>query len=109
MGGPEGRTVRVLVADDHPAMRRALARLVSEHAGLELVAEASDGEQAAVMIEQLRPDVALVDLRMPRMDGLGVLRSMRALGLDVRVLLISGSDDSEVAHEAFGQGASGFL
>jgi two-component system nitrate/nitrite response regulator NarL len=99
----------VLVADDHPAMRGALARLVREHASLELVGEASDGEQAVGMADSLQPDVALLDVRMPQLDGLGVLRRLRAASSPVRVLLISGSDDSEIAHEAIGQGAAGFL
>jgi two-component system nitrate/nitrite response regulator NarL len=101
--------VRVLVADDHPAMRSALARLVREHDALELVGEAADGEQAIGLIEALAPDVALLDVRMPGLDGLGLLRRLRTYASPVRVLLISGSDDSEIAHEAIGQGASGFL
>ncbi|HEV3054941.1 MAG TPA: response regulator transcription factor [Solirubrobacteraceae bacterium] len=101
--------VRVLVADDHPAMRRALARLVSEQAELELVGEAADGEQAVAMTAARLPDVALLDVRMPALDGLAVLRRIVAEGAPTRVLLISGSDDSEIAHEAITQGAAGFL
>jgi two-component system, NarL family, nitrate/nitrite response regulator NarL len=98
-----------VVADDHPAMRGALARLVREHGALELVGEAAGGEQALEMVSSLAPDVALLDVRMPGLDGLGLLRRLRAEGSSVRVLLISGSDDSEIAHEAIGQGAAGFL
>jgi two-component system nitrate/nitrite response regulator NarL len=105
---PQG-PVRVLVADDHPAMRGALARLVREHEGLELVGEAADGEQAIEMIAALSPDVALLDVRMPKLDGLGILARLRGGAWRARVLLISGSDDSEIAHEAIGQGAAGFL
>jgi two-component system, NarL family, nitrate/nitrite response regulator NarL len=103
------RPVRVLVADDHPAMRGALARLVREHPRLELVGEACDGEAALVMIEALRPDVALLDVRMPHLDGLRLVGRLRSAGSAVRVLLISGNDDSEIAHEAIQQGAAGFL
>lgn len=103
------RPVRVLVADDHPAMRGALARLVREHDALELVGETSDGESALAMIATLQPDVALLDVRMPKLDGLGVIRRLQASASTVRALLISGSDDSETAHEAIGQGAAGFL
>lgn len=106
--GTPGR-LRVLVADDHPAMRGALARLVREHDALELVGEAPDGHQALTMIEALAPDVALLDVRMPGLDGLAVLRAVRSRAPHVRVLLISGSDDSEIAHEAIGSGAAGFL
>jgi two-component system nitrate/nitrite response regulator NarL len=101
--------VRVVVADDHPAMRGALARLVREQPGLELVGEAADGEQALMLIDQLMPDVALLDVRMPTGDGLSLLPRIRAGRGSVRVLLISGNDDCEVAHEAIRQGAAGFL
>lgn len=104
-----GSPIRVLVADDHPAMRGALARLVSEHEALELVGEAGDGERALAMVGDLAPDVALLDVRMPGLDGLALLSRLRAAGSSVRVLLISGNDESEVAHEAIAQGASGFL
>jgi two-component system nitrate/nitrite response regulator NarL len=101
--------VRVLVADDHPAMRRALARLVDEHPALELVGEASDGAQALAMLDALDPHVALLDVRMPALDGLALLTQLRGARSAVRVLLISGGDDSEIAHEAIAQGAAGFL
>jgi two-component system nitrate/nitrite response regulator NarL len=109
VGTPQPRPVRVLVADDHPAMRRALARLVREHDDLELVGEAANGEQALSMVEVMRPDVALIDVRMPRLDGLRLVGALRTAGAAVRVLLISGNDDSEIAHEAIQQGAAGFL
>jgi two-component system nitrate/nitrite response regulator NarL len=102
-------SIRVLVADDHPAMRNALARLVREHPALELVGEAGDGDQALAMINGLAPDVALLDVRMPALDGLDLLARLRHDRSEVRVLLISGGDDSEIAHEAIAQGAAGFL
>lgn len=105
-GGPR---IRVLVADDHPAMRGALARLVRDDARLELVGEAGDGERALELVEVLCPDVALLDVRMPGPDGLGIVAMLRDARSSVRVLLISGSDESEVAHEAIAQGAAGFL
>ena len=103
------RRVRVLVADDHPAMRRAMARLVSEHDPLDLVGEATDGHEALGLIETIAPDVALLDVRRPKLDGLGLLRRLRAEGYGVRVLLISGYEDGAIAHEAITQGAAGFL
>jgi two-component system nitrate/nitrite response regulator NarL len=90
-------------------MRNALARLVREHPALELVGEAGDGAQALEMINGLTPDVALLDVRMPALDGLGLLARLRSDRVPVRVLLISGGDDSEIAHEAIAQGAAGFL
>jgi two-component system, NarL family, nitrate/nitrite response regulator NarL len=103
------RPVRVFVADDHPAMRGALARLVREHEALELVGEAGDGEQTLELLAALDPDVAVLDVRMPGADGLTIVSRLRAAGSPVRVLLFSGNDESEVAHEAIAQGAAGFL
>ena len=107
-GAPVAR-VRVLVADDHPAMRRALARLVSDDDAFELVAEAIDGDSALDLIESLAPDVALLDVRMPGRDGLELLRTLTAGGSPVRVLLISGYEDGAIAHQAISRGAAGFL
>ncbi|HWF73763.1 MAG TPA: response regulator transcription factor [Solirubrobacteraceae bacterium] len=101
--------VRVLVADDHPAMRRALARLITEHDSFELVGEATDGAEAAAMIEAVSPDVALLDVRMPKLDGLRLLQRLRTQAPSVRVLLISGYEDSAIVHEAISRGAAGFL
>jgi two-component system, NarL family, nitrate/nitrite response regulator NarL len=103
------RRVRVLVADDHPAMRRALARLVTEHGSFELVGEATDGAEAIEMIAAVSPDVALLDVRMPKLDGLSLLERLRAEAPSVRVLLISGYEDSAIVHEAISRGAAGFL
>lgn len=103
------RPVRVLVADDHPAMRGALARIVREHDALELIGEARDGEDALAMIVELAPDVALIDVRMPKLDGLTLLSRAQDRRPSTRVLLISGNDDSEIAHEAIERGAAGFL
>jgi two-component system nitrate/nitrite response regulator NarL len=101
--------ISVLVADDHPAMRRALARLVNDADGLELVGEAVDGDAALALIDELAPDVALLDVRMPGLDGLSVLRNVVAAGSSARVLLISGYEDGAIAHQAISLGAAGFL
>ena len=101
--------VRVLVADDHPAMRRALARLVIEHASLELVGEATDGVEAIELVEAAAPDVAVVDVRMPNLDGLALVKRLQAQCSPVRVLFISGYDDRAIVNEAIAQGGAGFL
>jgi two-component system nitrate/nitrite response regulator NarL len=90
-------------------MRRALARLVTDDDALELVGEAVDGENALELIERLSPDVALLDVRMPGLGGLDVLRRVTAAAVGVRVLLISGYEDGAIAHEAISLGAAGFL
>lgn len=101
--------IRVLVADDHPAMRRALAQIVSDHERMDLIGEAEDGHVAGELIASQHPDVALVDVRMPVLDGLGLVRRVRADGSPVRVVLLTGYDDSAIVHEAISAGAVGVL
>jgi two-component system nitrate/nitrite response regulator NarL len=106
-----GRTgsVRVLVVDDSPVYRRGMGRAVGLHNGLELVGEADGGEAALEAIERVRPDVVLLDLRMPDIDGLGVLHRLRDLDPPPRckVLIVSASLDKRLAEAARAAGAAG--
>jgi len=106
-----GRTgsVGVLVVDDSPVFRRGMGRAVGVHAGLELVGEADGGEAALAAIDRLRPDVVLLDLRMPDIDGLEVLDRMRDLDPPpaCRVLIVSASLDEEIERTARAAGAVG--
>lgn len=106
-----GRTgsVRVLVVDDSPVYRRGMARAVGLHNGLELVGEAEGGEAALDAIERLRPDVVLLDLRMPDVDGLEVLDRLHDLAPSppCRVLIVSASLDDHIEQAAQAAGAAG--
>jgi two-component system nitrate/nitrite response regulator NarL len=101
--------IRVLVADDHPLFREAVVRAVKERPDFELVAEASDGREALEQIRELRPDVAVLDVKMPELDGLKVLNAVRRDGLETRVVLLSAFLDGSTAFEAMATGASAFL
>jgi len=106
-----GRTgsVGVLVVDDSPVFRRGMSRAVGIHAGLELVGEVDGGEAALDAIERLRPDVVLLDLRMPDLDGLEVLERLRDLDPRpaCRVLIVSASLDEGIERAARAAGAAG--
>jgi two-component system, NarL family, nitrate/nitrite response regulator NarL len=106
-----GRTgsVGVLVVDDSPVFRRGMSRAVGIHAGLELVGEVDGGEAALDAIERLRPDVVLLDLRMPDLDGLEVLERLGDLDPRpaCRVLIVSASLDEEIERAARAAGAAG--
>jgi DNA-binding NarL/FixJ family response regulator len=106
-----GRTgsVGVLVVDDSPVFRRGMGRAVRLHAGLELVGEAAGGEAALEAIERLRPDVVLLDLRMPDLDGLEVLARLSKVEPppQCRVLIVSASLNEEVERAARAAGAAG--
>jgi DNA-binding NarL/FixJ family response regulator len=102
--GPVG----VLVVDDSPVFRVGLCRAVRAHAGLELVGEAGGGEAALSAIAELHPEVVILDNRMPDLDGVEVLRRLRASDppADCRVLLVSATLDPDVVEEAEAAGAA---
>ena len=111
MGGDSDRPFTVLVVDDNRIFRRGLTRAIQTHDGLRLAGEADSGEAALGAIELLRPDVVLLDLRMPDLDGLGVLERLRAAEPrpTCRVLIVSASLDEEVERAADAAGAAGCI
>ncbi|MGH2838307.1 MAG: response regulator [Thermoleophilaceae bacterium] len=107
MGG--NRRTTVLIADDHPLFREAIARVIAEQEELELVAEAADGQAALEKIRELTPDVAVIDVRMPQLDGSDVLASLRDEGLPTNVVFLSAFLDSKTVYEAVAAGAHAYL
>jgi two-component system nitrate/nitrite response regulator NarL len=101
--------IRVLLADDHPLMREGLSRAVRGTEGLTLVAACADGYEALEAIQKHRPDVALLDIDMPGMTGLDVLREIRKVSLDTRVVILTGAVDEEWVYAAITSGASGYI
>jgi two-component system nitrate/nitrite response regulator NarL len=101
--------VRVLVADDHPLYREGVVRALSASGQVEVVAEAEDGRSALAKMQELLPDVALIDYRLPGLDGVAVTNAVVREGLPVRVLLVSAFTDSGVVYNAHETGAAGFL
>jgi two-component system nitrate/nitrite response regulator NarL len=102
-------SVRVVVADDHPVFLDGLARIVSRAAELTLVATARDGRVALDQIRAERPDVALIDLELPDVDGFRVIETVRREALPTRVLVISASVDSAKVYRAMEAGAAGYV
>ena len=99
---------RVIVADDQALVREGIRTLL-EVAGIEVVAEAEDGAQAVAVIEEHAPEVALLDLRMPRHDGIWALEQLKAQGAQVPVLVLTTFDDDELVLQALRAGARGYL
>lgn len=106
---PDNRKVRVVVGDDHPLFRDGLVRALSGSGEVEVVAEAEDGASALAAIKEHSPDVALLDYRMPGMDGAEVAAAVQRDELSTRVLLVSAHDDAEIVYHALQQGAAGYL
>src|SRR5918912_3852102 len=94
------RRLRIVIADDHQLMRSALTTLLLADGGFDVVGEAQSGADALDVIARTLPDVALIDVRMPRVDGLTVLDEVRKRYPAVRVVMISGFDHEDVARSA---------
>ncbi|KJS56965.1 LuxR family transcriptional regulator [Streptomyces rubellomurinus subsp. indigoferus] len=104
-------TLRLLIADDQEMVRRGMRRILENQPDLAVVGEAADGVAAVEEARRLRPDVALVDIRMPRMDGLEVVRLLAGPGVaePVKVVVVTTFDLDEYVYPALRNGASGFL
>jgi DNA-binding NarL/FixJ family response regulator len=103
------RTLKVVVADDHRLVLEGLRLALGAERGIELVAETSEGHKVLPLVARTRPDVVLLDVRMPGMDGLAVLERLRARYPEVKVVMLSGANDVQVIQEALRLGASAFV
>jgi two-component system nitrate/nitrite response regulator NarL len=106
---PTVEHIRVLIADDHPVFREGLVRAVASRAEMELAGEETDGRAALDAILRDPPDVALVDLRLPGLDGIAIARAVVREKLPTRVVILSAYDDAELVWAALEAGAAGYL
>jgi len=119
LGSRKGRTmdevvdtkkkVRVVVADDHPLYREGVVRALTASGRVDVVAQSEDGRGALEKIREHSPDVALIDYKLPDLDGVSVVHAVTRDGLQTRVLLLSAFTDSGLVYEALQTGASGYL
>lgn len=103
------RTIRVLIADDHPIVRDGLRRLLSLDEDIEVVGEAGDGREVLERVQALEPDVLLLDLRMPNMDGLTALQTLQHTNRKTRVIVLTASEDKNEFVQAMKLGCSGIV
>ena len=101
--------IRVLIADDHAVVRAGLRTLIAAEPGMELVGAATGGEDAYAMACTLNPDVAVLDLSMPDLDGLEVTRRIKQKRPEVRILILTVHEDEALLREAIRSGASGYI
>jgi NarL family two-component system response regulator LiaR len=102
-------TIRVLIADDHAIVREGLRALIGTEPGMELLGEAADGQEIVHLAGALRPDVILLDLVMPRMDGLAAIRVLKAHNPDIHILVLTSFAEDDKVFGAIKTGALGYL
>jgi DNA-binding NarL/FixJ family response regulator len=103
------RAIRILIADDHPSIRDAMKRLLCSRQHIVIVAEASDGEQAVSLALEHRPDLIVMDVSMPQLDGFEATRRIAVDAPGVAVLVVTAFVDDDFMHAALRAGAVGFL
>ena len=105
----ESTTIRVVLADDHAVVRKGIREFLEEDAAIRVVAEASDGEEAIALVAREQPDVAVLDIQMPRMTGLDAARRVKKEFPNTRVLMLTAYEEEPFIFAALQAGASGYL
>jgi len=101
--------IRILIADDHPIVRQGLEVVLAAHSDLELVAQATNGEEAVHLAKETQPDVIIMDLQMPVKDGLAAIDEIKRTHLDAQILVLTSFPDDDKVFKAIKGGATGFL
>ena len=101
--------IRVILAEDHAVVRQGTRQLLERYSDIEVIGEASDGQEAVALIQELKPDVAIMDVRMPRMSGIEATRRVKEQYPEVGILVLTAHDDDEYVFALLEAGANGYL
>ena len=101
--------IRIVIADDHQLVRQSIVSLIEKAEDMEVVGEAADGHETLNLVQRKRPDVAMVDIAMPLLNGIETTRRIQTLSVDTRVVILSMHSDEDVVRQALRCGASGYL
>jgi len=108
MSKQSNNQIRILIVDDRPVVCIGLTRMLSAHSGLEVIGSAPSGEEALAIVQQNRPDVLLLDLRMPGMDGIAVMHALKRIDAPPRVIVITSFEKDEDIYRSIRAGAQGY-
>src|SRR2546430_2143431 len=108
-GGRKANVIRVLVAEDHTVVRDGLVAIIKQEADMDVVAETGDGQQAAELWKKHRPDITLMDLRMPGLDGVNAIYQIRAADPNARIIVLTTYDGDEDIYRGMRAGAKSYL
>ena len=101
--------IRIVIADDHQLVRQSIISLIEKAEDMEVVGEAADGHETLNLVQRKRPDVAMLDIAMPLLNGIETTRRIQTLSVDTRVVILSMHSDEDVVRQALRCGASGYL
>lgn len=101
--------VRIVIADDHPVLRKGLRQVIEGDHKLKVVAEADDGEAALARVQELMPDIAVLDVDMPKLDGFGVAREIQKRKIPVHIVFLTIHGEEDLFHAAMDLGAKGYI
>ena len=101
--------IRIVIADDHQLVRQSIVSLIEKAGDMEVVGEAADGHETLDLVQRKRPDVAMLDIAMPLLNGIETTRQIQALSVDTRVVILSMHSEEDVVRQALRSGASGYL
>lgn len=101
--------IRVILADDHELVRVGVRRLLQSHESIDVVGEAASGEEAVYLVEHEHPDVAILDVLMPQLDGIGAARRIKEFSFRTKVLMLTSFEDNHYLEQALHSGADGYL
>jgi len=107
--GERSRRIRILIADDHPAFRDGLCRLLEDESDIQVVARASDGEEAIRLVKEFSPEVAVIDVAMPKLNGIEATKQIKACCPGTQVLIVSAHNIEAYMLAALRSGAAGYL